>query len=124
MDFIHIFNKQNYTNIELTEKLNLIQKNKTNLTQMQNKILVNIYDDNIYVKLIDIFEHINKYYIFNQYGNNTEHITIYNDIIISVENDTDYNYSYLNFTCDKTNANNNNLELLNNIFNFLIKQKN
>jgi hypothetical protein len=120
MDF-KLKNKQNYTNIELTKKLDLIQKDKIILTQIQNKILVNIYEDKIYDKIIDIFEHINKYYIYNQYGNNTEYITIYNDIIICIENDTDYNYSYLNFIFVKTNTSNNDLELLNDIFKFLIE---
>jgi len=49
------------------------------------------------------------------------YITIYNNIVICLEDDTDCNYSNLIFTYDKNNINNSDIELLYNIFNFLIK---
>jgi hypothetical protein len=96
-------NKQNFTYIELTKKINILQENKIDLVNEQNKILVNVYDDEIYNKIINIFECINESYIDNIYGNYTSHITIYNNIIICIEDDTDYNYSYLTFTYNKNN---------------------
>jgi hypothetical protein len=116
MNFKLLLNKQNFTHIELTKKLDILQDNKKYLVNEQNKMLVNIYD-----MIIDIFEYINESYIHNIYGNYTSYITIYNNIIICIEYDTDYNYSNLIFTYNKNNINNNDLELLYNIFKFLIK---
>jgi len=48
--------------------------------------------------IVDIFECINEEYIHNIYGNYMSYITIYNNIIICLEDDTDYNYSNLIFT--------------------------
>jgi len=114
-------NKQNFTLIELTKKLNIIQENKNVLTNENNKNLIDIHNDTIYDKIVDIFECINETYIHNIYGNYMSYITIYNNIVICLEDDTDYNYSNLIFTYDKNNINNNDIELLYNIFNFLIK---
>jgi hypothetical protein len=121
MNFKLLLNKQNFTHIELTKKLDILQDNKKYLVNEQNKMLVNIYDDEKYDMIIDIFEYINESYIHNIYGNYTSYITIYNNIIICIEDDTDYNYSNLIFTYNKNNINNNDLELLYNIFKFLIK---
>ena len=48
--------------------------------------------------IVDIFECINEEYIHIIYGNYMSYITIYNNIIICLEDDTDYNYSNLIFT--------------------------
>lgn len=117
---LFLLNKQCYNYAELTNKLNSIQKNKSNLISTQYKILVNIYDDKIYDKIIDIFDKINDCYILNIYGNNTVYITIYNDIIIHIENDTDYNYSYLSLRYNENDVNKNDLNIICNIFKFLI----
>ena len=102
-------NKQNFTLIELTKKINIIQENKKVLINENNKILIDIHNDTIYDMIVDIFECINEEYIHNIYGNYMSYITIYNNIIICLEDDTDYNYSNLIFTYDKNNINNNNL---------------
>ena len=57
------------------------------------KILIDIHNDTIYDMIVDIFECINEEYIHNIYGNYMSYITIYNNIIICLEDDTDYNYS-------------------------------
>lgn len=62
------------------------------------KILIDIHNDTIYDMIVDIFECINEEYIHNIYGNYMSYITIYNNIIICLEDDTDYNYSNLIFT--------------------------
>jgi len=116
-----IINKQNFTLIELTEKFNIILQNEKVLINENNKILINIHNDTIYHKIVDIFECINEKYIHNIYGNYMSYITIYNNIVIYLEDDTDYNYSNLIFEYDKNNINNSDIELLYNIFNFLIK---
>ncbi len=121
IDFTLILNKQYLTYYELNKKLDILQINKIDLVNEQNNISLNIYDDKIYDEIINIFEHINELYIHNIYGNNTSFITVYNNIIICIENNIDYNYSYLIFTYNKNNINNADLELLYNIFNFLIK---
>ncbi len=121
MNFIFLLDKQNFTYIELTQKLNILQENKKDLVNERNKILVIVYDDEIYDMIINIFECINELYVSNIYGSYTSYITIYNNIIICIENDTDFNYSNLIFTYNINNINNNDLKLLYYIFKFLIK---
>ncbi len=118
---IELLNKQNYTYTELNKKLNLIQKDKDNLIYITNKILVNIYEDYIYDKIIDIFEQINEEYIVNTYGNFLEYIIVYNNIIIDIENDIDYDIFNLTFILNKNDINSSDLELLHNFFKFLVK---
>ena len=115
-----ILNKQNYKRAELNNKLYLIQKDKKDLIYIKNEIIVNIYEDDIYDKIIDIFEKINEDYI-SIYGSNiNELITMYNNIIIDIVFDTDSKNSYLTFIYNKHSVNNNDVELLSNIFNFLL----
>ena len=45
---------------------------------------------------------------------------MYNNIIIDIEFDTDSKNSYLTFIYNKHSVNNNDVELLSNIFNFLL----
>ena len=114
--------KQNYNDIELKLKLKLIYEDKINLVHISNDIILNIYEDKIYDKIIDILEHINTNYIYNQYGNNTEYIVIYNNIIVSISNDTDNEYSYLEFTYNKNISwCKMDLTLLLDVFKFLLK---
>jgi uncharacterized protein YabN with tetrapyrrole methylase and pyrophosphatase domain len=94
MNFKLLLNKQNFTYIELTKKLDILQENKKDLVEEQYKILVNIYDDEKNDMIEDILECINEEYIHNIYGNYTSYITIYNNIIISIEDEFDYNYDY------------------------------
>ena len=122
MNFKLLLNKQNFTEIELNKKLDIVQYNKEDFVEERNKILVNIYDDdekNLDM-IIDIFECINEEYIHNIHGNYESYITIYNNIHISIKTDTDNNYFELFFRYNKNNINNNDLELLYNIFKFLI----
>ena len=113
--------KQNFTLIELSKKLNILQENIKDLINENYKILVDIHDDKIMDMIIDIFRCINESYIHNTYGNYKSYTTIYNNIIISIQHDTNYNYSILIFTYNKNNINNSDLESLYNIFKFLIK---
>jgi hypothetical protein len=113
-------NKQNFTLIELTKKLNILQENIQDLINENNKILVNIHDDKIMDMIINIFECINESYIHNTSGNYRSYITIYNNIIISIQDHTDHNYFILIFTYNKNNINNSDLESLYKIFKFLI----
>ena len=55
MNFKLLLNKQNFTHIELTKKLDILQDNKKYLVNEQNKMLVNIYDDEKY-DMIFIYE--------------------------------------------------------------------
>ena len=114
-------NKQNFTLIELSKKLNIFQENIKDLINENNKILVDIHDDKIMDMIIDIYKCINESYIHNTYGNYKSYITIYNNIIISIQHDINYNYSLLVFTYNKNNINYSDLESLYNIFKFLIK---
>lgn len=113
-------NKQNFTLIELSKKLNILQDDK-DLINESNIIIVDIHDDKIMDMVIDIFECINESYIHNTYGNYRSYKTIYNNIIISIQDDKNYNYSILIFTYNKNNINKSDLESLYNIFKFLIK---
>ena len=121
MNYKLLLNKQNFTKIELNKKLGIVQFNKEDFVEEQNKILVNIFNDDENLNMIiDIFECINEEYIHNIYGNYESYITIYNNIKICIDTDTDDNYSELFFTYNKNNINNNDLELLYNIFKFFI----
>jgi len=113
-------NKQHYTRPELNNKLYLIQKDKNDLIYIKNKIIVNFYEDNIYDKIIDILEQINEDYI-SIYGSEiNELITIYNNIIIDIEFDTDTKHSYLIFVYNKNSVNNDDIKLLFNVFKFIL----
>ena len=72
-----ILNKQNYKRAELNNKLYLIQKDKKDLIYIKNEIIVNIYEDDIYDKIIDIFEKINEDYI-SIYGSNINELIYFN----------------------------------------------
>jgi hypothetical protein len=113
-------NKQNYTRPELNNKLYLIQRDKEDLIYIKNKIIVNIYEDDIYDKIIDIFEKINEDYI-SIYGSEiNELIMIYNNIIIDIEFDTVNKDSYLIFIYNKNSVINDDIKLLSNVFKFLL----
>lgn len=120
-----ILTKQKYTNINLINQLNFIQKNIINLCKEQIKITINIFDDNIYYKILEIYNHINENFIQNHYDGHTDYIVIYNNIIISIENNTYINYSinesYLTFLYNKNDINENDLIKLKDVFKFLIE---
>jgi hypothetical protein len=118
-----ILTKQNYTCIELTKLLDLIYEDEENLVSEQIEI-VNILEHEIYDRIKDIFEYINENYFEYDYGKNIEFKTIYNNIIICINNNNyfDKNYSYFILKYNKNNINKDDLDKIYDVFKFLVKK--
>lgn len=118
-----ILTKQNYTDLELTKLLELIYEDEENLVSEQTEI-ENILDHEIYDKIVLIFNYINKNYFEYYYGKNIEFKTIYNNIIICINNTNyfDKNNSYFTLKYNKNNINKDDLDKIYNIFKFLVKK--
>jgi hypothetical protein len=117
MNLKSLLKKQNYSYRDLLNTLDKLQ-DKNNV-EVKYEIIVDIFDDEIYDLMTDLLYCINEEYIENIYGKYTSFVTIYNNIIICIEDDD--MYCNLIFRYDEKKIKNNDLELLCDVFKFLYK---
>jgi len=110
--------KQTYTEKEFNDKINLILNNKNKMTEkypcIERSKLVN-------ETIIDIVDYIYEDYIDNTYDKYWQIITLYNNIVITLQNDCDITDSYIEFIYIDEEINKNDLEILKEVFAFIMK---
>jgi len=110
--------KQTYSRKEFNDKINLILNNKNKKTE---KYPCCKRTDLIIETMIDIVDYIYEDYIDNTYDKYWQIITLYNNIVITLQNDCDITDSYIEFDYINEEINKNDLEILKEVFAFIIK---
>ena len=110
--------KQTYSRKEFNDKINLILNNKNKTTEKYPCIK---RTDLIIETMIDIVDYIYEDYIDNTYDDYWQIITLYNNIVITLQNDCDITDSYIEFDYINEEINKNDLEILKEVFAFIMK---
>lgn len=110
--------KQKYSRKEFNDKINLIINNKNKIIE---KYDCENWSDLIFENIINIADYIYEDYINNTYDTYFQIITLYNNIIINIENDCDISISHIEFNYIEDEINKNDLKVLKEVFAFFIK---
>ena len=110
--------KQTHSKKEFNDKINLILNNKNKTTEKYPCIE---RTDLIIETIIEIVDYIYENYIDNTYDEYWQIITLYNNIVITLQNDCDITDSYIEFDYIDGEININDLKILKEVFAFIMK---
>jgi hypothetical protein len=111
--------KQEYDKKTFRELLKSIQDDKKNMCS-ETYETIPMKDDEMFESIHSIFSYIYEDFLNENYGKFVNFMVIYNNILIWYEYNTDYDYSNLQFLYKKEDIDENDMDVLKNIFAFMM----
>jgi len=110
--------KQTYTQRELPQNIEAINKHPECITEKYDTIN---WNDLTYTTIIDIMDYIHEDYITGHYDGYCYYSVIYNNIIVSIENDSDISSANIQFKYVRAQIDECDLNAMKKTFGFLNK---
>ena len=111
--------KQEYDKKTFRELLKSIQDDKKNMC-CETYETIPMKDDEMFESIHSIFSYIYEDFLNENYGKFVNFMVIYNNILIWYEYNTDYDYSNLQFLYKKEDIDENDMDVLKNVFAYMI----
>jgi hypothetical protein len=119
LDDYYNLDKQTYTNTELNKNIEYIYKNPEQITEKYNSY---DWNESMYDRVGRVLDYVCKYYNNSRFNDYECYGFIYNNIVVSIENNSEISDSNIRFMYVLSQINIGDLDKLKQVFKFLIKE--